>query len=193
MVRSKVVETLPAFAGQLKTHIGLAILIGAGLRVAKIFTSYRGNTRNQIPRLFTRRSAGSAMSRQKNRIRRQNSALVLQSRLLARIWPTQNLLDLKHGGGLHNVFHPSGIVDSRQLHQNLVLAESMFLNRRFTHAQRVDAVPDRLDRLRNRLIFQVGQHLRLHGKRPDIVRAGTQVVFRQALGNDVQQVLARVR
>ena len=126
------------------------------------------------------------MSGHKNRIRRQNAAFILPRGLFAGIRPAQNLLDLKHGGGLHNIFHAARVVDAGQLHQNLILAESMFLNRRFAHAQRIDSIADSLDRLRHRLILYVGEHRRLHGQRPGVIGPRTQVVLGQALGNDIE-------
>ena len=52
---SEVEEPLPALTGQLEVYVGLAILVGAGLRIAQILTSHRGNPRHQIPGLFVSR------------------------------------------------------------------------------------------------------------------------------------------
>ena len=97
------------------------------------------------------------MPGQQDRIGGQNAAFVLHRRLFAWIRSTERLLDLKHGGGLHDVFHAPGIVDARKLHQNLVLPEAMLLDGRLADAERVNAVADGVDRLRNRLILQIGQ------------------------------------
>src|ERR1700722_10630076 len=133
------------------------------------------------------------MARQRNRIRRQNTALFLQHSLLAGIRSAQDLLDLKHGSGLHNVFDPGRIVYAWQLHQNLVLTEAVLLNGRLAHTQRIDTVADGFNRLRNGLTLQIAEDLGLHGKRPRVVRAGSKVVLRQALVCDIQEIFARIR
>ncbi len=154
--RRKVVESLSAFAGQGEAHAGLAILIAAGLRVAQVFSAHRRDSGDQVPGLPFRRHSGRAMPRKENRIRRQNPAFILECGRLARIRPAERLLDLQHGGRLHDVFHACRIIDARQLHQNLVLPQPVFLNRGFADAKLVNAVANGLDGLRDRLILQVG-------------------------------------
>src|ERR1039458_1418036 len=85
------------------------------------------------------------------------------------------------------------IVDAGQLHQNLVLAEPVLLNGGFAHAQRVDTIADSLDGLGYGLIFQFAEHLRLHRQSPGVVRSGREVVLREALVRDLQQIFARIR
>jgi hypothetical protein len=52
------------------------------------------------------------MPGQQHRIRRQNSSLILHGSLLAGVGTAQDLLDLQHGRGLHDVLHPGWIVDT---------------------------------------------------------------------------------
>ena len=47
----EVVETLPTLARQLEAYIGLAVLVGAGLRIPQVFSPDRGNARYEIPGL----------------------------------------------------------------------------------------------------------------------------------------------
>jgi transcriptional regulator of nitric oxide reductase len=81
------------------------------------------------------------------------------------------LPDFEHGGRLHDFLHPRGIVDSRQLHQNLILSQSMLFDDGLAHTQLVNAVSDGLNRLSNGAIFEVGQRLRFHRNRPGVVSA----------------------
>ena len=74
----------------------------------------------------------------------------LHGRLLAGIRPTQRLPDLQHGGRLHDLFDPRRIVHAGQLHQNLILPQTVFLNDRLSHAQLVNPVANGLNRLRYR-------------------------------------------
>src|ERR1700733_5986510 len=186
--RGEVVEPLPPLARQLEADIGLTILIGARLGIPQVFPAVGGNPRDQIPSLVAGGSSGGAVAGKQNRIWWQDSTLILPRGVFARIGPTHHLLDLEHGGGLHDVFHPGRVVDAAQLHQNLVLAETVLLDRGFTHAQRIDAVVDGFNRLRHRLALQIREDLRLHGQRPGVVRPRSQVVFRQAGVRDVEQV-----
>ena len=57
------------------------------------------------------------------------------------------LPDFQHGGGLHDFLDAGRIVDTGQLHQNLIVAQAVFLNDRLGNAQLVNAVADGLDRL----------------------------------------------
>ncbi len=107
--------------------------------------------------------------------------------------PPRHLLDLKHGSGLHDVLHAAGIVDAGQLHQNLVLAEAVLLNRRLAHAQRIDAVADGLDRLGHRFVLHLGEVLRLHGQSEGVIGPRAHVVFGETLGDDIHQILTAVR
>ena len=107
------VEALPAFTCKSEAHVRLAILVGARLGVPQVLTSHSGNAGHETPSLL--RSI-CALSAHEDRVRRRDSALFLQSRLLALIRPAGHLLDLKHGGGLHDVLDPAGIIHAGQLH-----------------------------------------------------------------------------
>src|SRR6202021_1244340 len=85
-------------------------------------------------------------------------------------------------------FRSDLIVHAWQLHQNLILAEAVLLNGWLAHTQRINAVADGFNRLRNCLILQIAEDLGLHGKRPAVVRAGSKVVLRQALVCDIQEI-----
>ena len=155
---SEAVEPLPALAGEREADAGLAILIAAGLRIAQIFAAHRRNARHQVPRLPLCRAPGALCPGSRIASGGQHAArLRLQRRLLARIRPAQRLLDLQHGGGLHDVLHAPRIVHARQLHQNLILPESVFLNGGLADAESVNAVADGLDGLGDRLVLQVSQ------------------------------------
>ena len=67
----------------------------------------------------------------------------------------------------------------------------MFLDRRFADAQRVDAVSNSLNCLRDRPVLHVGQARRLHGQVPGIVRRAVNVVLRQSIAHDGDQIRAR--
>ena len=69
----------------------------------------------------------------------------------------------------------------------------MFLDGRLAHPKLVNAVADGFDGLSNRLVLHVRQILRLHGESPDVIGSRVQVVFREAFGNDIQQIFASVR
>ena len=63
-------------------------------------------------------------------------------------------------------FTRAGIVHARELHQDLILAQSVLLNDRLADAQLVNAVADGLNGQRHRAVLQFSQGLRLHGEGP---------------------------
>src|ERR1700685_3665125 len=69
----------------------------------------------------------------------------------------------------------------------------MLLNRRLAYAQRVNAVADGLNRLGHSLGLQVGQQGGLHGHAPRVAAAGSDVILRQVVLHDAQQIAARGR
>ncbi len=83
----------------------------------------------------------------------QEAIIRRQSRLLAAIGSAEDLLDLQHRRGLNDRFHAFGIVDARQLDQDLVFAESMLLNHRLADAKGVNATTDGFDGLRDRMFL----------------------------------------
>ncbi len=96
--------------------------------------------------------------------------------------------DFEHGGGLHDFLHPRRIVHAGQLHQNLILPQSVLFDDGFAHTQLVNAVADGLNGLVHGAVLQVGQGLRLHGNGPGVVRARGQIVFGQTILHDGEQV-----
>ena len=53
--------------------------------------------------------------------------------------------------------HARRIIDSGQLHQNLILTQPMFFDHGLAHAQLVNAVANGLNGLLHRAVLQVGQ------------------------------------
>ena len=92
---------------------------------------------------------------------------------------------------LHNVLHPRRIIDARQLHKNLILPETVFLNGGLSNTQLIDAVADGFDGLRYGAVLQISQRLRLHGDDPGIFGAGIGIVFRKPIGNDGAKIGSR--
>ena len=75
--------------------------------------------------------------------------MILHSSLLARVRAAQRLPDLQHGRGLHDLLYARGIVDAGQLHEDLILAQAVLLNGRFTDTKLIDTVANGFDRLFN--------------------------------------------
>src|SRR5436309_3073552 len=120
---SEAEESLPTVAGECEAHAGLAILVAAGLGIAQVLAAHRGYAGYETPG-FRSITAGSATPLHQDRIRRHNPALILQRRLLAGIGSAHFLLDLEHGGGLHDVLDPRRVVYVGQLYQYLVLPQA---------------------------------------------------------------------
>jgi hypothetical protein len=114
--------------------------------------------------------------------------MLLQCCLFAGIWTADRLAYLQHGRGLHDLLNTRRVVHTGQLHQDLVLAQSVLLNDRLAHSQLIDAVAYGFYRLRDRLVFQSRQCLRLHDHCPSVLGAGSQIVFRQPIVHDGSQV-----
>ena len=55
-------------------------------------------------------------------------ANALRGGLLGGEWTTDDQVDLQAGGGLDDLAHPAQIIHARQLHQDLVGAQVVFLD-----------------------------------------------------------------
>src|SRR5581483_7464220 len=183
---SEVKELTAAFRAQVETHQGLAILVPAGFGPAQIASGNGRGAGDEIP-LRARIGAtlaSDAPTGHKHGIGRQHATMFLQGGLLAGIRTAERLPDLQHGGGLHDLFHASGIIHAGKLDQNLILAKTVFLNNRLTDAELIDSIANGLDGLLDRAILDIGQCRRLHRDRPGILGTGVSVIFRQAIADD---------
>ena len=181
-------ETTAALARESETDRRLSVLVAGLVRSAQVAAGHCRCARNQVPGLPTVGRTHAVPAGNQHLIRRQDSAFILQGCLLAGVRTAERLPDLEHGGRLHDVLDPRGIVHARQLHQDLVLPKSVLFDDRFAHTQLVNAISDGLNRLGHGAIFEVGQGLRLHGNSPGVIRARGQLVLGKAILHDGEQV-----
>ena len=165
------VKTIAAIARQVEADRRTAILVVRRFGSAQIAAGdgrRRGSPRNRCPAVLrwsrlarpmlrpfmTTESGGriAAMRGQRRRFRGIAHAVV------------HRLPDLQHGGGLHDVLNPGRIVDARQLHQDLVLAQPVLLNDRLADAELVNAIADGLDGLLDSAALELRERLLLHGQ-----------------------------
>ena len=140
-------------------RIGLVAWIGAAnIRAAH----HRNAAHDNEPSLLL---ASARFAGHDHRIRRQNALMRLKRRLLSGIGLTmvERFTQFQPRRGLNNFLHAARIVHARELHQNLVLTQAIFLDQRLAYTQAVHARTDGLNRLLQRTVFYVGQHLRFHG------------------------------
>ena len=81
-------------------------------------------------------------------------------------------MDLQPGRRLDNVAHPAQVVDTRQLDQDLVGAQVVFLDGGFGHSQGIDSGADGVDRLLHRMLLNRLHLGLLHGEGPAVVWLG---------------------
>ena len=129
--------------------------VAPGLRVANIGAADLGHLLDLVNLVGAARGRGSGRLVEQHRIVGHGSAQRLQCGGLIRPRAALDGMDLKPRGGLNNVVDARQIVDSRQLDQDLVAAQVVFLDDRLAHAQRVDAGADDLDRLLERALLEV--------------------------------------
>ena len=170
MRRRKRAKLFSGRGSQVKVHnwlirIGFVARIGA----ANIRAAHHRNAAHDNEAAFLLASA--RLARHNDGIRRQNAIMGLKRRLFGGIGLTviKRFTQLQPRSGLNNFFHPAGIIHAGKLDQNLVVAQAVFLDQRLAHAQAVYALTDGFNRLLQRAVFQIGQHLRLHGQDPAIL------------------------
>ena len=153
-------EAPSAFGGQDEVYCRLSRSASrADARIAQVMsaTAETRETSTSCRHVF---AAGSRCSGRASARCRQAGRRCRPARPPARLGKrpaVHRLPDFQHGRRLHDLFHARRIVHARQLHQNLVLAQSVLLDDRLAHAQLVNAVANGLDRLRNRTILQFRQ------------------------------------
>ena len=162
------VELAATFAGENEAHARLPIFVRASVRAVRRSRPVTAEAREIRYQLFAvsavRASRCSCPASAPHPEATRHHAPASACSWLG-YGPPSDLLDLQHRRGLHDFLHARRIVHARQLHQNLVLPEPVLLDDRLAHAQRVDAVADGLDRLRDGAILQVRQALRPSSKR----------------------------
>ena len=97
-------------------------------------------------------------------------------------------MNLKHGGGLHDVLHASRIVDARELHQNLVVTQTVLLDDRLAHAEGIDASANGVDGLLHGAGFQCQGLGGLHHQRIAVFGSGLEIVTREIVADDAAKV-----
>src|SRR5438045_4567 len=97
-------------------------------------------------------------------------------------------MDLQHRGGLHDVFHTRWIVNSRQLHEDLIVTQTVLLNYRFAHSKSIDAPADCIDGLLYRASFECRGFRGLQHKRVAVFSSGLKIVAGKIVVNNAAQV-----
>ena len=138
-----------AFAGQRELHVADAhshrVPASAVRRSLPLTADARLITQYSLGVVLSARSDVAALHQ--HGIRGKQAAVGLHRFLLAGVGAADRLPDFQHRGGLHDFFHARRIVNARQLHQDLVVAQSVLLDHRLADAELVNAVADGLDRL----------------------------------------------
>jgi hypothetical protein len=190
----KLREVIAGCRGQEEVDLrlaGVGVLADAG--AANIGAAHFGRALDLV--VLNAAGLGNSRSgRHNHRVERHIAAQLLQRVLLAGVRTTQHRMNLQARRGLNDILHTTGIIDARQLDQDLVAAQVVLLNHRLAHAECIDAGADDLDRLLQRMRLQVGHRAGLHGQRPGIVRARSNVVLRAVLRvQDAANIVAAIR
>src|SRR5581483_6811707 len=129
-----------------------AVLIGSGTGCAQVFAAYRRDSGDHVKGW---RSVRVVLAGHDYRVFGQCPAFV--GVFLAGVRSAEHLPNFQHGGRLNDFLYASGIVDSRQLHENLIVAKPVFLNDWLTYPELVDAITDGFNRLLNGTALQISE------------------------------------
>ena len=126
-------------------------------------------------------------------VRRHDAASRLQQRLARRDRSLLDQLELEQPRGADDLLRAGDILDTRQLHQDLVAGHAVRRDDRLGHTELVDTTLDRLQRLLHRRLSQRPLDTRLH--RPGVATTRPRlavVAHLQQLAGDIPEVLVPV-